>query len=337
MSYELRNEVRTEPFLRNPRLESLLEQLNGMLQCVSIEQFEKPKYPIIFVVGGPRSGTTLMMQWLASSGLFGYPSNLLARFYRAPYIGAMIHQMLFNPDFQYKDDFADLNPYTLESSFTSDLGKTVGIAAPNVFWYFWRRFFDFNDCPYLNEQQQQKADTSSFVKELAAIESAFDRPFALKGIIANWNLDFIDTLFDKVLFVHMRRNPAYQMNSILNARERIRGDRKSWWGFKTPEFEKLEFSTPEEEVAAQIFFTRNAIAKSFSKISSDRWLEVDYEAFCLKPKQIYGELAIRLAEQDYSIPDQYPGPSSFTNSNGAYTDKIKLLENIYAEFINNQQ
>ncbi|MES9929984.1 MAG: hypothetical protein ABW158_17880, partial [Candidatus Thiodiazotropha sp. 6PDIVS] len=171
----------------------------------------------------------------------------------------------------------------------------------------------------------------------AAIESAFDRPFALKGIIANWNLDFIDTLFEKVLFVHMRRNPAYQMNSILNARERIRGDRKSWWGFKTPEFEKLEFSTPEEEVAAQIFFTRNAIAKSFSKISSDRWLEVDYEAFCLKPKQIYGELAIRLAEQDYSIPDQYPGPSSFTNSNGAYTDKIKLLENIYAEFINNQQ
>ncbi|MCW4197565.1 MAG: sulfotransferase [Candidatus Thiodiazotropha lotti] len=335
MSYELRNEVRTEPFRRNDRLESLLQQLNEILHDASSKQsalFDSPKYPSIFIVGGPRSGTTLMMQWLASSGLFGYPSNLMARFYRAPYIGALIHEMMFNPDYQYKDDFSDLLPFTLKSRFESDLGKTIGASAPNVFWYFWRRFFKFADCPYLNEAQQQSADTASFVKELAAIESAFNKPFALKGIIVNWNLEFIDQLFEKALFIHVRREPAYQMKSILNARARFRGDRKLWWGFKTPEFEHLKFSSPEEEVAAQIFFTRRAISKSFDKISDNRWMNVDYEHFCTEPQQIYRELTAKLSSQQYELPSQYPGTPGFSNSNGPVSDEIEALNNVYRQF-----
>jgi hypothetical protein len=335
MSYELRNEVRMQPFRRNDRLESLLQQLNEILYETSKQQssrFDMPNYPVIFIVGGPRSGTTLMMQWLAASGLFGYPSNLMARFYRSPYIGALIHEMLFNPDYQYKDDFSDLLPFTLISRFESDLGKTIGTAAPNVFWYFWRRFFDFGDCPYLNKEQQQSADTEEFVKELAAIESAFDRPFALKGIIVNWNLEFIDKLFEKALFIHVRRSPAYQMNSILKARERFRGDRKLWWGFKTPEFADLTFKSPEEEVAAQIFFTRRAISTSFENIQENRWMSVDYERFCCNPQQFYSELSSKLSSQQYEIPDLYKGIEKFTNSNGPSNPEIEALNKIYIDF-----
>jgi hypothetical protein len=335
MTHELPNEERTELFRRNPHLESLLEQLNTILQGVSIEQlpqYDAPRYPIIFVVGGPRSGTTLIMQWLAASGLFGYPSNLLARFYQAPYIGALIHEMLFNPKLQYKNDFTDLKPYTLESSFNSDLGKTSGAAAPNVFWYFWRRFFDFGECPYLNQQQQRSADTKAFVKELAALESVFAKPFALKGIIVNWNLDFINRLFDKVLFIHVRRIPSYQMQSILRARERFRGDRQLWWGFKPPDFETLKLPTAEEQVAAQVFFTRKAIARSFGAISNERYLEVDYEQFCETPELIYQQIVERMMRQQFELPSQYTGTGGFKNSNGSYDREIAMLEQVYGAF-----
>ena len=335
MTQEMRNEARTDLFRRNPHLESLLEQLNGILQEVSavrLSQFKAPEYPVVLVVGGPRSGTTLMMQWLAASGLFGYPSNLIARFYQAPYIGALIHEMLFNPEYRYRDDFADLRPYTLESSFSSDLGKTVGVAAPNVFWYFWRRFFDFGESPYLDEQKQASANTEGFVRELAAMESAFGKPFAMKGIIANWNLDLLNKLFDKILFIHLRRHPAYQMNSILQARERFRGDRKLWWGFKSPEFETMQWSTPEKQVAAQIFYTRQAITKAFGRISSERWLDVDYEQFCLNPEKIYQEITERLGLQGFGMPDQYTGKSRFNNNNGPYDTAINELEKVYAQF-----
>jgi hypothetical protein len=237
MLQEMDNESRTDAFRRNPNLEALIEKLNDMLHRrveSELDRFEAPRFPLILVIGGPRSGTTLMMQWLAASGCFAYPSNLIARFYKAPYIGAMIHEMLLNPKYRYKNDFEDIQPYTIHSSFKSDLGKTEGLAAPNVFWYFWRRFFAFDDCPYLDESKRQSADVSGFVKELAAIESVFERPFAMKGIIINWNLDYINRLFRNMLFIHVRREPAYQMASILKAREQFRGDRRLWWGFKPP-------------------------------------------------------------------------------------------------------
>ncbi|MEW8049640.1 MAG: sulfotransferase [Candidatus Thiodiazotropha endolucinida] len=335
MSQEMGNESRTDAFRRNPELENLIRRLNDILRRAAgqeLAKFEAPELPLILVVGGPRSGTTLMMQWLAASGRFGYPSNLIARFYKAPYIGALIHEMLVNPKYQYKNDFKDIRPYTMQSSFASDLGKTDSLAAPNVFWYFWRRFFDFDDCPYLDESKQKAADTRNFVKELAAVESVFAKPFAMKGIIVNWNLDFINRLFGKILFIHVRREPAYQMLSILKARERFRGDRRLWWGFKPPEYDALTLNTPEHEVAAQIHFTRQAIANSFEKMPSERWLSVDYEQFCETPEAVYELIYERLSQQDYTIPERYRGQMRFSNSNDSYSDSVKSLEAVYSAF-----
>ncbi len=334
MSQEMGNESRTDAFRRNPQLENLLEQLNDLLQgCVEtrLSQFDAPRLPLVLVVGGPRSGTTLMMQWLAASGLFGYPSNLMARFYKSPYVGALIHEMLFNPKYRYKNDFVDLKPYTMHSSFSSDLGKTEGMAAPNVFWYFWRRFFDFADCPYLDEEKRLAADTGGFVRELAAIESVFQKPFAMKGIIVNWNLDFINQLFKQVLFIHMRREPGFQISSILRARERFRGDRRLWWGFKPPEYDNLSFATPEQEVAAQIRYTRQAITAIFETLPGERWLTVDYEAFCENPEAVYQMIRERLAVQNHNMPMRYEGSAAFHSSNGPIDAAIESYMRVYAD------
>ncbi|MEW8049600.1 MAG: sulfotransferase, partial [Candidatus Thiodiazotropha sp.] len=147
----------------------------------------------------------------------------------------------------------------------------------------------------------------------------------------NWNLDFINRLFSKILFIHMRREPAYQMLSILKARERFRGNSRLWWGFKPPEYDALTLNTAEQEVAAQIRYTRRAIADSFEKIPSARWLSIDYERFCENPAMVYGLIRDRLAQQDYAIPERYTGQAKFSNSNNAYTTGVKSLETVYSE------
>ncbi|MET0065280.1 MAG: sulfotransferase [Candidatus Thiodiazotropha sp.] len=332
MSEEMRNEARTEAFQRNQQLENLLDTLNGLLHQTeqdALDAFTAPRYPLILVMGGPRSGTTLMMQWLAASGHFGYPSNLLARFYQAPRIGAMIQEMLLNPRYRYREDFADLQAYSYAHSFSSDLGKTQGLAAPNVFWYFWRRFFDFGESPYLDERKQAHSDSRGFVRELAAVESVFDKPFAMKGIIGNWNVPLLNALFEQVLFIHVRRDPAHQMNSILKARERFRGDAGLWWGFKPPEFEGLAFRSAEQQVAAQILFTRRALRRAFAEIPVDRWLEVDYEAFCEDPGSCYRQVAQRLAQQGYAIPETYAGPEHYRNNNSSAEADLRPLGEVY--------
>ena len=96
---------RTGRFRRNPELEKLLEEINNLLGPAEDEiaaRFDRPRYPVVLVVGGPRSGSTLMMQWLARLGLFACPTNLLSRFYRAPFIGAKIQQLLADPIFGFR-------------------------------------------------------------------------------------------------------------------------------------------------------------------------------------------------------------------------------------------
>ena len=77
----------------------------GELRCEQ-DLPASPSRPIVFVLGAPRSGTTLLTQWLAASGHFGVPSNLLARFYEAPYIGGLVQRLLTDPDLSYRDELA---------------------------------------------------------------------------------------------------------------------------------------------------------------------------------------------------------------------------------------
>jgi hypothetical protein len=165
---------RQQAFRRNERLEALLQEINEMLETAEdriLENYRMPRYPVIFIVGCARAGSTLMLQWLASTEKFAYPTNLLSRFYAAPYIGARIQQVLTDPQFNFRDEFDDLNP---KIHFSSELGKTRGTLAPNEFWYFWRRFFHYGEIQQLDEDALKRVDVLKFVSELAALEAAFD-------------------------------------------------------------------------------------------------------------------------------------------------------------------
>src|SRR5699024_1803087 len=97
----MHNNERTIENKRDNKLEDILGLLNETLEDDErdlISRFDTPEYPTIFIVGNARSGTTLLYQWLASTGLFAYPSNIVSRFYNAPYIGALIHQMFVEHD-----------------------------------------------------------------------------------------------------------------------------------------------------------------------------------------------------------------------------------------------
>jgi len=227
-------------FRRNEHLEGLLKEINGLLRHVEdkvLHNFSMPKYPVLFIMGNPRCGTTVMMQWLASTEKFCYPTNLLSRFYSAPYIGAKIQQLLMDKKYDFNNEIVDHNN---KIDFTSDIGKTKGALSPNEFWYFWRRFFPYEEIQYLEEESLKKIDARKFVAELAAIEAVFDKPFALKGGIANLNIPFLSDVIDKAVFLYVKRHPFYNIQSILNARVKQLGSREVWYSFKPREYESLK-------------------------------------------------------------------------------------------------
>lgn len=306
---------RKQQFVRNQDLESLLSDLNGLLAPVQQginSNFQRPRFPLLLIVGCARSGSTLMMQWLASTDQFAYPTNLLSRFYASPYVGALIQQMLINPAYQYKEEFADVKNSLL---FRSDLGKTSGLFAPNEFYYFWRRFFKFGEIQYLGEQETRSVDADGFFSELASIESVFEKPLAMKGHLIGWNIPFFYDLFSNVLFIHVTRDPVYNAQSLLQAREDFYGDQSQWYSFKPVEYPNLKDLEPYQQVAGQVYFTNRAVQQGLASIDEKNWLSVRYEEFCEAPQNVYEQLRQRLAFLGYDLPPHYTGPERFESAN----------------------
>lgn len=302
-------------FRRNQRLEDLLQELRSLLgpaEQAVVARYSMPTYPVVLVMGLPRCGSTLMMQWLAASGRFAYPSNLLSRFYAAPYIGGRIQQLLTDPDFSFGNELFDLADGV---DYSSDLGKTRGALAPNEFWYLWRRFIPNTEPRKLREDEMTQVDGAGFAAQLAALEAVFGKPLAMKGLILALDMLLLDRLFEHVLFIHIKRHPLYNVQSLLEARERYFGDRRGWYSIKPPEYSWLWAEDPIAQVAGQVAFTRAAMDADLAKIDASRRLEVSYETFCAAPAAVWQNIIERLAGQGMPADWDYTGPAEFPNTN----------------------
>ncbi|MCK0163755.1 sulfotransferase [Marinobacter sp. S6332] len=304
---------RTSEYRRISALETLLQDLNYNLASANdayltdtSEQFSK-----IFIVGPPRSGTTLFMQWLANTGLVAYPTNLLSRFFGAPLVGARIQQLLTDPRYNFRDEILDFNS---EINFSSDNGKTKGALAPNEFWYFWRRFLPFEQLDYMPpDELRSKGNLTGLRDEFNALANIFEKPFAMKAMIMNQNITELAEQFEKALFVWIRRDPVFNMQSVLEARKRQYGDIDTWYSFKIKECSALNNLNPLESVAGQISAINKSIESGFETLPKHKKIIVEYEGFCLDPEYYFNEIVSPLVERNEFKPI-YTGKTEFLSS-----------------------
>src|SRR5690554_5370560 len=121
MNYKLEDSKRIQSHKKNHILENLFPELDELLTPVEqkvLNRFNKPQKKVFFIVGCARSGSTLLYQFLAKTNSFAYPTNLVSRFYYAPYVGARIQQLLLDND--SKGEIFNVENEQLE--FKSNLG-----------------------------------------------------------------------------------------------------------------------------------------------------------------------------------------------------------------------
>lgn len=280
------NEIRSEKHRRNIELEKTLECLQSLIEPVELEKikdYKFPKLPVIFIVGCARSGSTLLLQYLAETKLFAYPSNLISRFYYAPVIGAMIQRVLVDLDF--KNELLG-ESMKLENAYGSTLGKTEGALSPNEFWYFWRRFFVFNDIQKISSVEISQEVKQVFLRELAGIQEIFRKPIVMKGMIMNWEIPLLADFSDNFYFIHIKRDVVSNAVSLLNARKEYYSDVSKWYSFKPPNYQSLTELAPEEQVLHQVLETNKEIEEGLSAIGSTRSFCTTYEDFCTDPVSI---------------------------------------------------
>ena len=159
------NLKRTKSFRKNSSLEKSLSELNNLIDRVEVPVITEHKRPIILIMGCARSGSTLVFQYLASLGIFSYPSNLISRFYKNPHIGILAQQVLIERDTDKQLGISS------SMNYKSDLGKTTGALAPSEFWYFWREYFRFVGIEHLTNKELSSIDSNDLLKKLSSISS----------------------------------------------------------------------------------------------------------------------------------------------------------------------
>jgi len=270
----------TKGFKKDDRLEKVLFELNDELKDSFSDKLEHPNKPIILIMGCARSGSTLLLQYLSQTGLFSYPTNLIARFYKNPYLGIKIQQALL--------DFDPLNQIGFEltdKQYSSKLGKTFGALAPSEFWYFWRQYFDFSKRQYnfLNKENLSAINSDSFLKKIAAFELITSKPLVMKGMMLNWNIPFLHKMYDKFIFVNLERDIIVNGQSLLNARNKYFNDIETWYSFKPKEYDDLKNRPAQEQVIGQVYYTQKAVKEGLKLVPNKNKITISYENFCKNP------------------------------------------------------
>lgn len=279
---------RTPTFQRNAALEELLHSLNASIADTTLPGADKPLLPPLFILGTPRSGTTLCMQWLAASGAFSYPSNLIARFWKAPHIGAMCQQMLTDPAYDFRGEFSDLSFHDPEQK--SELGKTRGLMSPNEFWYFWRAIFPGDGDIGIDLSAATEAQYGQFRRKLAEFSSVRNKPAVTKGMIVNHQVSALAANVPEALFLYLDRDPSAAAWSLLRARERMHGDAAIWYSFATPNRAALQSLPAPQQVMGQVNTIRRDIQHQLSELPPNRSLSLEYAELCEAPEDCFGKL-----------------------------------------------
>ena len=152
--------------------------------------------PIVYIVGAPRSGTTLLSQVLSRYLRVGYIDNLIARFWLRPSVGITLSRILLGES--GRDAIA----------FDSRHGVTSGSCRPARVWQLLAALAGARSCPDPSPgiRRARGARRRGTRSGAARRDSgAFRLPVVFKNVICGFQAAWLTAVHPRSLFVHIDR------------------------------------------------------------------------------------------------------------------------------------
>lgn len=313
---------RSELFLKNESEEQFFSALNSVLADAILplqknECQDAATLPIIYIVGTPRSGTTLLSQLLSRHLPIGYIDNLIARFWERPSVGIRLSQALVGC--LGRDGVA----------FSSKHGTTDGMVGPHEFGYFWRKWLALDSAKShkLNDIEISAIDVHRLRMILEGeILATFNSPVVFKNVICGFQAGILSRAHPASLFVWIKRDPEEVVRSILNCRMDRYGSYDAWWSLKPSTYSDLiNINSPVLQVFGQV----NDCAKEFEQElcrPGINLVSVNYSSLLDSPESVLLDIANRISQLGFDITPLPKEPPVFQRQS-----KIKLPDYLETE------
>ncbi len=283
-------------YAKDPGEETFLHAVNKALLSAVLPPLtgnsDPRMLPIVYVVGAPRSGTTLLSQLLSRYLVVGYINNLIARFWLRPSVGIRLSAILLGSDAR--------RAITLDSVH----GVTSGLAGPHEFGYFWRHWLNLDASPThrLDSRTLAEVDQEGLRDALEQeILASFDAPVVFKNVICGLQAAFLSELHPRSLFVHVKRDLYATAASVLTCRLQRYGSYSAWWSLKPSTYASIvTLPNPAAQAVAQVLDSVAEIDQELARPGVNS-VTLRYEGLCADPRGVLEQVATALKEMGCTV------------------------------------
>ena len=283
---------------------TILRPLNYILEPLQNNWLHKEDlkylnlYPPVFIVGPPRSGTTVLYQLLCKHTNFSYINNFVGNWYRIPILAAKAHITLFRDG-----DELELN---------SNFGKSKNHYGPNEFGEFWYKYF--SKTHFFKDQNKKSADKLRL--EIAAITKIFEKPILVKNVVNSMRIESLSNIFDNSTFIVIKRDKLDNAQSILNARVSLHNDKNHQWSVITPSMRNNPSLPFHEDIINQLDDIQLNIESSFKRLGNDRFIFIEYENLCNNTPKVLKSILQKLNSKGLNLSEKGQIPRKLNFSTG---------------------
>jgi hypothetical protein len=236
------------------------------------------KHLPVFIIGAPRTGSTILYQTLTNLYDILYIDNLACRFNKNLFFGFWLSDMIFKQK--------------AHNNYQADHGSTLkyGLHAPSecgVFWYRWlptdHHFIDFDE---ITDEMVEQVRL-----EISAVINYWDKPLIFKNLNAGQRIRLLSRAFPGAKFVYIKRNPFYTVQSILNARKKCKFSKDKMWSIKPKNYLDLEKLDEISMACGQVYYLEKQIETDAQLCSPDSFFTITYEQMVAGSSSIFRDIA----------------------------------------------
>jgi hypothetical protein len=223
-----------------------------------------PRYNPVFILGAPRTGSTILYQMITNYLDVLYIDNLINLTRNNLYFGFWLSNKIFKN-----------KPH---NSYKSEYGNTTseGLHAPSEAGPFWYRWISPNKI-YLESGEIPDKKINEIRNNIFSVINRYNKILIIKNNFTSQRLKLIKEIAPEAKFIFIKRNPLFAAQSIILTRQKVYGERNRWWSIKPKNYEELKDLTFIEQVVKQIYYIEKQIVTDIKLFRQQNLLTVNYD------------------------------------------------------------
>jgi len=266
-----------------------------------------PKNNPVFIIGAPRTGSTILYQMITNYFDVLYIDNLISLARDNLYFGFWLSNKIFRD-----------KPH---NSYKSEYGNTSseGLHAPSEAGQFWYRWIPPGKI-YLESNDISDKKINKVRNNIYSIINRYNKIFIIKNNFTSQRLKLIKEVAPEAKFIFIKRNPLFAAQSIILTRQSIYGEKNKWWSIKPRNYEEIKDLTYVEQVVKQIYYIEKQIVTDIKLFKQHNLLIVNYDEILTQDI---------LLEKIQNFIGEAPIRKSFVKTKIYFSEKQKVENDLF--------